>query len=112
MQVIDRVNGMHLKRYHTADEETPPSGSVADEQPPMTVCSGDEEPHPTDPDPSDAGSFPDGDFSDDSVPPLPPPMPPLQTLIKQLQVSCIFYHKLQCHVMFNGSVYSQPLECC
>ena len=41
---------MHLKRYHTADEETPPSGSVADEQPPMTVCSGDEEPHPTDPD--------------------------------------------------------------
>ena len=68
---------MHLKRYHTADEETPPPGSVADEQPPMTVCSGDEEPHPTDLDPSDAGSFPDDDFSDDSVPPLPPPMPPL-----------------------------------
>ena len=103
---------MHLKRYHTADEETPPpSDSVADEQPPVTVCSSDEEPHPTDPDPSDAGSFPDGDFSDNS-PPLPPQMTPLQTLIKQLQVSCIFYHKLQCHVMFNGSVYSQPLECC
>ena len=98
MQVIDRVNGMHLKRYHTADEETPPSGSVADEQPPMTVCSGDEEPHPTDPDPSDAGSFPDDDFSDDSVPPLPPPMPPppdtdkttsgMLHFLPQIAVSC------------------------
>ena len=96
MQVVGRVNGMHLKRYHNAAEETPPSDSGADEQPPMTVCSADEEPHPTDP--SDGGSFPDDDFSDDSVPPLPPPMPPLQTLIKQLQVSSIIFSTT------NGSV--------
>ena len=62
MQVVGRVNGMHLKRYHSA-EENPPSDSGPDEQPPMTVSSSaDEEPHPTDPDPSNAGSFPDNDF--------------------------------------------------
>ena len=98
MQVVGRVNGMHLKRYHNA-EENPPSDSGADEQPPITVSSSaDEEPHPTDPDPSNAGSFPDDDFSDDSVPPLPPPMPPFQTLIKQLQVSSIIF------CTTNGSV--------
>ena len=91
MQVVGRVNGMHLKRYHNAAEENPPSDSGADKQPPVTVCSADEEPHPTDSDPSDAGSFPDDNFSDDSVPPLPPPMPSLQTLIKQLRVSSMIF---------------------
>ena len=98
MQVVDRVNGMHLKRYHNTAEENPPSDSGTDEQPPVTICSADEEPHPTDPDPSDAGSFPDDSFSDDSVPPSPSPMPSLQTLIKQLQVSSIIF------TTTNGSV--------
>ena len=85
--------------------------SGADEQHPMTVCSADEEPHPTDP--SDGGSFPDDEFSDDRVRPSPSPMTPLQSLI-QLQVKFhnTFYHKWKCHAMaFSGNIYSQSLKC-
>ena len=105
MQVVDRVNGMHLKRYHNTAEENPPSDSGTDKQPPLTICSADEEPHQTDPDPSDAGSFPDDSFPDEcSTLASANALTPDTDKTTSGKFHNIYY--CQCHVMaFSGNIY-------
>ena len=88
IQVVERVNGMHLKKYHAPESPPATHPPPSPESPPAThPPPSPESPPDTHPPPSRESSLPPSqtpsrettphDNLDDSVSPLPPPMPPL-----------------------------------
>ena len=83
IQVVERVNGMHLKKYHAPESPPathPPLSPLAPSQTPSRETT----PH---------------DNLDESVSPLPPPLPPLtlymDTSNNKVKLYCVHLDSIQ-----------------
>lgn len=94
MQVVDRVNGFHLERWHEKSEKT--GALVSSHQQEKLGLSTSSE-HVSEDDvspltnsaPSPTSST-NGSVSEDDIPPLPPPLPSLDELKRSYQPSPMF----------------------